>query len=132
MCETVSWKRATRPPVPTRRTARIAARVAWSAGAAGPQKRRPRTCGGFAGVARGVVGVVGVVVAPGVLDEEGTGIAPPVSPALVTTNVTARINAPRAAMIAGRGSSIRGALGTVGIERRLLLRIRHVGQDALV
>jgi hypothetical protein len=71
---------------------------------------------GFAGLATVVVGVVVVLVAAGLLDE-GAEIAPPGSPALVTRNVTARINAPRAAMIAGRGSSIRGALGTVGIER---------------
>ena len=69
------------------------------------------------------VGVVAfdVVVAPvpveaGVLDE-GAEIVLALSPALVTTNVMARINAPRAAMMAGRGSSIRGALGTVQVER---------------
>jgi hypothetical protein len=76
---------------------------------------------GFAGVDVVGVGVVLVVlvdvaVDAGVLDE-GAEIVLALSPALVTTNVMARINAPRAAMMAGRGSSIRGALGTVQVER---------------
>jgi hypothetical protein len=75
---------------------------------------------GLAGLA-GVVlaGVVEVEVAGVVADDEGaegTETLPPVSPAFVTANVAARINAPRAAMMAGRGSSIRGALGTVRVE----------------
>jgi hypothetical protein len=76
---------------------------------------------GLAGFAAVVVVVVaeGVVVVALVLEDGDETETPPVSfPALVTANVTARINTPKAAMIAGRGSSIRGALDTVGIERR--------------
>jgi hypothetical protein len=44
---------------------------------------------------------------------EGEGTLVPAVLLWVATKVAARISAPRAAMIAGRGSSIRGALGTV-------------------
>jgi hypothetical protein len=74
---------------------------------------------GLAGVDVVAVGVfvvadVEVEVDAGVVDE-GAETVLALSPALVTTNVMARINAPRAAMMAGRGSSIRGALGTVEV-----------------
>ena len=60
-------------------------------------------------VAVGVVDVVAVVAA----DDDGADEdVVPVLP-LVTTKVTTRMSAPRAAMIAGRGSSIRGVFGTV-------------------
>ena len=80
------------------------------------------------------VDVVAVVVELA-LDEDGAGVLVPASLPLVTTNVTARIRAPMAAMIAGRGSSIRGAFGT-GSGRHAavllrLLRIRHVVLNAL-
>jgi hypothetical protein len=76
---------------------------------------------GFAGVVVVAVGVVLVAavevsVDAGALDG-GAETPLALSPALVTRNVTARTNAPRAAMMAGRGSSIRGALGTVEVER---------------
>jgi hypothetical protein len=76
---------------------------------------------GFAGVGVvavcvAVVDVVEVPVDAGAFDE-GAETVLALSPALVTTNVMARISTPRAAMIAGRGSSIRGALGTVEVVR---------------
>ena len=58
----------------------------------------------------------GVVVVAAAPDDEGAETEPALSPALVMKNVAARTNTPRAAMMAGRGSSIRGALGTVWVE----------------
>jgi hypothetical protein len=76
---------------------------------------------GFAGAA---VVAVGVVLVPVSVDagafDDGAETVLALSPAFVTTNVTARISAPRAAMMAGRGSSIRGALGTVQVERSVV------------
>jgi hypothetical protein len=63
------------------------------------------------------VSVPDVVVWAGV-DVAGAAALPPVSsPALVTKNVIARTRTPNAAMIAGRGSSIREAVGTVWVKR---------------
>jgi hypothetical protein len=76
---------------------------------------------GFAGVAVVAVCVAGVADVEVPLDagafDEGAETVFALSPALVTTNVMARMSTPRAAMMAGRGSSIRGALGTVQVER---------------
>jgi len=70
-----------------------------------------------------VVVVVGVVVVDVVVElllvEDDEDVPVPVVLPWVTTNVTARMSAPRAAMIAGRGSSMRGALGTVRSSRGL-------------
>src|SRR4051794_32170578 len=93
----------------------------------------PAWAGGWAGfLGFAVVVVVGWVVVAVFVDVlAGAGEEVLVVVLLwVTTKATARISAPRAAMIAGRGSSIRGALGTVGLYAALV-RIRHVGLDAL-
>jgi hypothetical protein len=72
---------------------------------------------GFAGFA--VVALVAVVVVFAAVDvvvlAAGAGVAtlPLLSPGLVTRNVIARMATPSSAMIAGRGSSIRVAVGKV-------------------
>jgi hypothetical protein len=66
-----------------------------------------------------VLVVVSVPVAVvSVVGFAGAATLPPVSsPGLVTRNVIARTRTPNAAMIAGRGRSIREAVGTVWVER---------------
>src|SRR5215216_1767553 len=59
-----------------------------------------------------------------VVDVSAAGLFPgaellPLSLPFVTTNVATRSRAPSAAMIAGRGSSIRGELGTSRVVRSL-------------
>jgi hypothetical protein len=58
---------------------------------------------------------VAVVLVAGVF--AGTATLPVSSPALVTRNVMAKTRTPNAATIAGRGRSIRVAVGTVWVER---------------
>jgi hypothetical protein len=55
-----------------------------------------------------------VVVCAGGVDVETLPLS---SPGFVMRNVTARTSTPKAAMIAGRGRSIRVAVGTVWVER---------------
>ena len=62
-----------------------------------------------------LVELVVVVPAGGVVVET----LPLLSPGFVTRNVTARTRTPNAAMIAGRGRSIRVAVGTIWVERSL-------------
>ena len=63
--------------------------------------------------------VVSVPVAVVLVEAEVAGAAtvPPSSPAFVTRKVAARIRTPTRATIAGRGRSIRVAVGTVWVER---------------
>ena len=60
-----------------------------------------------------VVVPVGVAVVLVVAGAAGVVTLAPLSPALVTKKVTARIRTPIAAKIAGRGRSIRVAVGTI-------------------
>jgi hypothetical protein len=65
-----------------------------------------------------VVAVVSVPVAVVLVTVGvGTETLPALSPALVTRNVTAKTRTPKAATSAGRGRSIREAVGTVWVER---------------
>jgi len=78
-------------------------------------------CFGLAGVVVldvAVDVVVPVVPACVVVAAAGAGVDTlALSPAFVTRKVTARTRTPKAAMIAGRGRSIRVAVGTVWVER---------------
>jgi hypothetical protein len=65
--------------------------------------------------------VVALVPVPVAVVVATLGVGPPTlpasSPALVTKNVIAKTRMPKAATSAGRGRSIREAVGTVRVER---------------
>lgn len=64
-----------------------------------------------------VVSVPVAVVVFVTLGVAGAATLPVSSPAFVTKNVMAKTRTPKAATIAGRGRSIRVAVGTVWVER---------------
>jgi len=82
-------------------------------------------CAGFAGFAVVVVvPVVVVLVVPVAVvvvaaEVELDETLPLLSPGFVSRKVTARTSTPKPARIAGRGRSIRVAVGTVWVERSL-------------